>query len=146
MNYTVHGILQARILEWIDSPFFRGSSQPRDWSQAYCTAGDSLPAEPQEKPVLLAFISSSPIDKNLTLPLLHHSRDYLPTSSDGILIVRWSMSDPVLISHFRVCFLGLFLVPNFSRSGSLETDSETEIFMRKIFEKCFKRKGKQHWV
>ena len=28
--YTVHEILQARILEWIDFPFSRGSSQPRD--------------------------------------------------------------------------------------------------------------------
>ena len=30
MDYTVHGILQARILEWVTFPFSRGSSQPRD--------------------------------------------------------------------------------------------------------------------
>ena len=30
MDYTVHEILQARILEWIAFPFSRGSSQPRD--------------------------------------------------------------------------------------------------------------------
>ena len=30
MDYTVHGILQARILEWIAFPLSRGSSQPRD--------------------------------------------------------------------------------------------------------------------
>ena len=30
MDYTVHGILQARILEWVALPFSRGSSQPRD--------------------------------------------------------------------------------------------------------------------
>ena len=30
MDYTVHGILQARILEWEAFPFSRGSSQPRD--------------------------------------------------------------------------------------------------------------------
>ena len=30
MDYTVHGILQARILGWVAFPFFRGSSQPRD--------------------------------------------------------------------------------------------------------------------
>ena len=30
MNYTVHGILQARILEWVAFPFSRESSQPRD--------------------------------------------------------------------------------------------------------------------
>ena len=29
MDYTVHGILQARILEWVAFPFSRGSSQPR---------------------------------------------------------------------------------------------------------------------
>ena len=30
MDYTVHGILQARILEWVSFPFSRGSSQLRD--------------------------------------------------------------------------------------------------------------------
>ena len=30
MDYTVHGTLQARILEWVVLPFSRGSSQPRD--------------------------------------------------------------------------------------------------------------------
>ena len=33
MNYTVRGILQARILEWVAFPFSRGSSQPRDQTQ-----------------------------------------------------------------------------------------------------------------
>ena len=33
MDYTVHGILQARMLEWVAFPFSRGSSQPRDWTQ-----------------------------------------------------------------------------------------------------------------
>ena len=30
VDYTVHGILQARIQEWVAFPFPRGSSQPRD--------------------------------------------------------------------------------------------------------------------
>ena len=38
-GYTVHEILQARILEWVDFPFSRGSSQPRDQNQVSCTAG-----------------------------------------------------------------------------------------------------------
>ena len=33
MDYTVHGILQARILGWVAVPFSRGSSQPRDRTQ-----------------------------------------------------------------------------------------------------------------
>ena len=39
MDYTVHGILQARILEWVAFAFSRGSSQPRDWTQVSCIAG-----------------------------------------------------------------------------------------------------------
>ena len=31
---SVHGILQARILEWLAVPFSRGSSRPRDWTPA----------------------------------------------------------------------------------------------------------------
>ena len=37
--YTVHGILQARILEWVAIPFSRGSSQPRDQTQVSLIAG-----------------------------------------------------------------------------------------------------------
>ena len=39
MDYTVHGILQARILEWVAFPFSRGSSQPRYWTQVSHLAG-----------------------------------------------------------------------------------------------------------
>ena len=38
-DYTVHEILQARILEWIAFPFSRGSSQPRDQTQVSRIAG-----------------------------------------------------------------------------------------------------------
>ena len=36
---SVHRILQARILEWVATPFSRGSSQPRDWTQVSYIAG-----------------------------------------------------------------------------------------------------------
>ena len=39
IDYTVHGILQARILEWVAFPFSRGSSEPRDRTQVSCIAG-----------------------------------------------------------------------------------------------------------
>ena len=39
MEYTVHVILRARILEWVAFPFSRGSSQPRDPTQISCIAG-----------------------------------------------------------------------------------------------------------
>ena len=42
MDYTVYGILQVRILEWVAFPFSRGSSQPRDQTQVSRIAGQIL--------------------------------------------------------------------------------------------------------
>ena len=39
MDYRVHRILQARILEWVAFPFSRGSSQARDRNQISPIAG-----------------------------------------------------------------------------------------------------------
>ena len=39
MDYTVHGIVQARILEWVAFAFCRVSSQPRDRTQVSRIAG-----------------------------------------------------------------------------------------------------------
>ena len=39
MDYTVHGILQVSILQWVAVPFSRGSSQTRDWTHVSCIAG-----------------------------------------------------------------------------------------------------------
>ena len=39
MDYIVHGIVQARILEWVAFPFAKGSSQPRDQTQFSLIAG-----------------------------------------------------------------------------------------------------------
>ena len=36
---SVHGILQARILECVAISFSRGSSRPRDWTQVSCIGG-----------------------------------------------------------------------------------------------------------
>ena len=46
----VHGILQARILEWVAFPFSRGSSQPRDQTHVSCIIGVFFTTEPQGKP------------------------------------------------------------------------------------------------
>ena len=36
---SVHGVFQARVLEWVAVPFSRGSSRPRDWTWVSCIAG-----------------------------------------------------------------------------------------------------------
>ena len=35
-GFCIHGISQAKILEWVAISFFRGSSQPRDWTHIFC--------------------------------------------------------------------------------------------------------------
>ena len=47
---TVHGILQARILEWVAVPFSWGSSQPGIEPRSPAMQADSLLAEPPGKP------------------------------------------------------------------------------------------------
>ena len=53
MNYTVHGIFQARILEWVAFPFSRGSSQPRSPTLQV----DSLPAKLKGSPRKLEWVT-----------------------------------------------------------------------------------------
>ena len=38
-GFSVHGIFQARVLEWGAISFSRGSSRPRDWTQVSCIVG-----------------------------------------------------------------------------------------------------------
>ena len=48
---SVHGILQAIILEWVASPFSSGSSQPRDWTcVSPALQANTLLSEPPGKP------------------------------------------------------------------------------------------------
>ena len=48
MDYTVHGILQASILEWVDFPFASTSSQSRNQTSISCVAGRFFTRETHE--------------------------------------------------------------------------------------------------
>ena len=39
MDFTVHGIPQARVLEWVAYPFSSGSSRPKNRTRVSCIAG-----------------------------------------------------------------------------------------------------------
>ena len=51
-GFSVHGILQARTLEWVAISFSWGSSWPRDQTQSHSLQIGSLPPEPPRKPHL----------------------------------------------------------------------------------------------
>ena len=59
-GYTVHGILQARVLERVAFPFSRGSANPRIEPRSPTLQADSLPAEPQGKPKKTGVVSLAP--------------------------------------------------------------------------------------
>ena len=60
MDYIVHGILQARILEWEAFPTSPGDlPNPRNKPRSPALQVDSLPAEPQGKPKNIGVVSLS---------------------------------------------------------------------------------------
>ena len=79
MDYTAHGILQARVLEWVAFPCSRGSSQPRDRTQVSHMQADSLPTELSGKPPN----SEKPITntKRFTVDIVTHYVTYYDTNT-----------------------------------------------------------------
>ena len=74
---SVHGILQARTLEWVAVPFSRGSSQPRDRTQISRVAGGFFTAERilyqlsyEGSPLSLIFLLDIFAPRSFSVPLL----------------------------------------------------------------------------
>ena len=57
--FPVHGILQARILEWVAIPFSRDLPSLEIKPRSLALQADSLPSEPPEKPLTCSKIKSS---------------------------------------------------------------------------------------
>ena len=62
-DYTFHGILQTRILEWVAIPFSRGSSKPREWTQVSHIVGilyqlSHKGSPPRSKHLLISWLQS----------------------------------------------------------------------------------------
>ena len=63
-GFSVHGIFQERILEWVAVFFSRWSSQPRNWTWVSCIAGRFLTNwATREAQIVLVDISKSSIRK-----------------------------------------------------------------------------------
>ena len=66
MDYTVHGILQARILEWIAFPLCGDLPNPGIEPRSPALQVDSLPAEPPEE--AQEYWSGQPVPSPADLP------------------------------------------------------------------------------
>ena len=88
MDYIVHGILKARILEWVAFPFSRGSSQPRDQTQVSCIAGRFFTSWATGKPKntgvgSLSLLQQIFLTQEWNRDLLHHRRILYQLSYEG---------------------------------------------------------------
>ena len=108
MDYAVHGILQARILEWVAFSFSRGSSQPRDRTQVTRIAdGFFIPAELKRKPKNIGVGSLSLLQQIFLAQGLNQSHPALQVDSLPIELLGKPLNDSMLLlSHFsriRLC-------------------------------------------
>ena len=55
LGSSIHGILQARILAWVDMPYSRDSPQSRDRTRVSCIAGRFFTTDLLGKPELIPF-------------------------------------------------------------------------------------------
>ena len=71
MDYTVHEILQARMLEWVAFPFSRVLPNPEIEPRSPTSQADSLPAEPPGKPIHMCMRINMHICICISKPLQH---------------------------------------------------------------------------
>ena len=75
----IHGILQARILEWVTMPTSSGSSPPRDWTAVSCVsciAGDSLLLSHLGSPIHVSMLPQTHLPSRLLLNIEQSSLCY----------------------------------------------------------------------
>ena len=107
MDYTVHGILQARILEWVAFSF-RGSSKPRDRTQVSQLQADSLPASHKGSPRILKWVAY-PFSSRSSQP---RNRTRVSCIAGGFFI-NWAIREAQSPEgNVKKCFhLGAFPLP-----------------------------------
>ena len=125
---SVHGVSQARKLEWVAISSSRGSSRPRDGTQVSRIAGRLFTTEPPGKPVmriqeLLGIFSSTPLGGALSVVQppsrvrlfaargLQHCALSPPSPSPGALLKLSSIASVMPSSHLILC-RPLLLLPS----------------------------------
>ena len=142
---SVHGILQARILEWVAN-FSRGSSLARDWPGSLAPQADSLPSEPPGKPHMRTSVqfSCSVLSNSLWSHELQHARlpccpSPTPKACLNSSPLSWwcHPTIPSSVIPFSACLQsfpasGSFLMSHFFTSGAkvLEFHLQHQSFQR----------------
>ena len=93
---SVHGILQARILEWVAIFFSTGASWPRNWTRSPALQADALPAELHGKPIYA-------IHQHKSAASIHTSSPWtflLPPISTLQVVTGYQVWTPHIIQKF----------------------------------------------
>ena len=130
---SMHGISQARMLEWVAIPFSRVSSQPRDWTQVCCIASRFFTIgttreniifklqkiKNEEKKVLKEFRR----EKHLTYRK-NKDKNYIYLSSETMQARRakWNIQSFERKNNLELCILWYY---------SSKVKKENKIFLRK---------------
>ena len=102
MDYTVHGILQVRILEWVAFLFSRGSSKPRNWTRISCIAGGSFTNWTMREALDYCLLSYYIFWFNCVLTAsLPYCDDKIRRFTKGLLDVLFSLFKPDDAASFR---------------------------------------------
>ena len=114
---SVHGILQARILEWVDIPFSRRSSWPRDWTQVSCIAGGFFTIwatrEAQHSKIMFNFLKFSKWLYHLHFPQEYMSSYFSISLQHFLLFVFFIIAILAgAIWYFIVVLICIFLMTN----------------------------------
>ena len=113
MDYTVPGILQARILERVAFPFSRGSFQPRDWTQVFRIAGTFFTSWATREVLKLhssVQFSHSVVSDSLWPHELQHARPPCPSPTPGVYS-NSRLKSVMPFSHLILCHPLLLLPP-----------------------------------
>ena len=102
---SVHGIFQARVLEWVAISFSRGSSQPRDRSGFPELQADALPSEPPGKPILCIAVCIC-----LHLPSGNHKFAFLFCNSVSFFCLLLFLPILYLFIYFPFIFISWRLI------------------------------------
>ena len=114
-SFSIHGILQARILEWVAISSSKGSSWPRGWTQVSCVGGRVFTIEPPWKPPNWPYHLFS-------LPLFPLSFSWYWFNGKPLLFIQLSKRDLFLLS---LCSCTFNQFPSFIDSPFLKSQKAT---------------------
>ena len=89
---SVHGILQAKTLEWVASPFSRGSSHPRDRTQGSCIASGFFTSWATRKPLMKPCLHTKVLSSTLVIMMVFNQQYLYSLKCTSTHVILWPSS------------------------------------------------------